>query len=127
MARMQTYIGYQLGLLFDGGWCWCSKSGFTNNARIKAGIRKVDWPPNSPDFNPIERIWAIMKKRILRRRGTERITTVTDMRRDLVEECGKITIEEINTEIEKLPAIMGRCIAVNRGNNFHAYLLLYLS
>lgn len=61
-----------------------------------------------------------MKERILRRQGAERIITVTDMRRDLVEEWEKIIIEEINTEIEKLSTIMERCITVNGGNNFHA-------
>jgi len=96
------------------------KSAFTTNARIQEGIKKVDWPPNSLDFHPIERIWTLMKRRILRRRGAERITTVKDMRRVLVEEWDKIAIEEINKEIERLPSIMVHCIAVNGGNNFQA-------
>lgn len=82
------------------------KSGFTNNARMQKGIKKVNWPPNSPDFNPIEWIMALIKKRILRRHGVERITTITDMHRVLVEEWEKITIEEINTEIGKLLTII---------------------
>jgi hypothetical protein len=61
-----------------------------------------------------------MKKRIQRRRGSERITTVTEMKRVLREEWDKITIEEINTEIAKLLTIMQRCINVNGGNKYHA-------
>jgi hypothetical protein len=61
-----------------------------------------------------------MKKRIQTRRGSERITTVTAMKRVLREEWDKITIEEINTEIAKLPTIMQRCINVNGGNKYHA-------
>jgi transposase len=95
-------------------------SGYTNQKRVKEGVRKMDWPPNSPDFNPIERIWALMKKRIQTRRGSERITTVKDMKRVLQEEWDKITIEEINTEIAKLPTIMQRCINVNGRNKYHA-------
>jgi hypothetical protein len=42
------------------------------------------------------------------------------MKKVLQEEWDKITIDEINTEIAKLPTIMRRCIAVNGGNNYHA-------
>ncbi|KAF8248445.1 hypothetical protein K440DRAFT_514093, partial [Wilcoxina mikolae CBS 423.85] len=58
---------------------------------------------NSPDFNPIERIWTLLKRRIQQRRATERVTTVTDMKLVLHEEWEKITVEEINCEIDKLP------------------------
>ena len=95
-------------------------SDFTNQERRREGIAKVDWPPNSPDFNPIEHIWRIMKWRILRRRGTERITTPGAMELVLTEEWEKITIEEINHEIVKLPDIMVRCLAANVGNKFQA-------
>ena len=59
---------------------------YTNRLREAEGIQKVKWPPNSPDFNPIEHIWHLMKKRILTRRGSERKTTSTDMKRVLKEE-----------------------------------------
>ena len=94
--------------------CW------TNAQRADEGIPKVDWPPNSPDFNPIERIWALLKRRIQRRRGSERITTRAEMVAMLQEEWDRLTIEEINNEIRKLPTIMQRCLNVNGGNKFHA-------
>lgn len=95
-------------------------SDYTNGEREKEGISKVDWPPNSPDFNPIEHIWTLMKKRILRRRGSEKITSVSLMKEVLFEEWDKITIEEINLEIAKLPGIMQRCLAAAGGNKYHA-------
>jgi uncharacterized protein (DUF2267 family) len=84
------------------------------------GIRKVDWPPNSPDFNPIEHIWTIMKIRIQTRWGAERITTQTQMKSVLQQEWDRITIEEIDKAIAKLPIIIARCISVKGGNNSHA-------
>ncbi|RPB02245.1 transposable element Tcb1 transposase [Choiromyces venosus 120613-1] len=46
-------------------------AGFTNWEREKQGVPKVDWPPNSPDFNPIKRIWWLMKHQISRLQGCE--------------------------------------------------------
>ena len=47
-----------------------------------------------------------MKKRILQKRGVERITSVGLMKDVLAQEWGRITIEEINAEVAKLPSIM---------------------
>ena len=52
---------------------------YTARERKKHNIEKLDRPANSPDFNPIYRIWALMKKKILRRGGVVRITTVLAM------------------------------------------------
>ena len=38
----------------------------------------------------------------------------------VLKEWERITIEEINAEIAKLPEIMQRCIKQNGGNKFHA-------
>ncbi|KAF8243093.1 hypothetical protein K440DRAFT_562754 [Wilcoxina mikolae CBS 423.85] len=92
---------------------------YTSREREKQGVPKLHWVSNSPDFNPIERIWTVLKRRIQRRRATESVTTVTDMKLVLREEWEKITVEEINREIDKLPTIVSRCLAVNGGNNFH--------
>ena len=93
---------------------------YTAREREKHNIEKLDWPANSPDFNPIERIWALMKKRILRRRGVERITTVSAMREVLKEEWQKISIDEINKEIDRLPTVMARCIEAGGSNNYNS-------
>ena len=29
--------------------------------------QQIDWPSNSPDLNPIENLWAVMKKRLLKK------------------------------------------------------------
>jgi len=95
-------------------------SHYTTWEREKEGVKKVNWPANSPDFNPIEHIWTIMKSCIQTRRGRERITSQSQMNAALGEKWARITIEEIDSEIAKLPTIMVRCIAVQGSNNLHA-------
>ena len=105
-------------LMEDGASCHTAN--YTSHEREKHGIPKTDWPPCCPDFNPIERIWTILKRRIQRRRASERVTTVAEMKVVLQEEWEKITVEEINKEIAQLPKIMQRCLSVNGSNNYHA-------
>ncbi|KAA8895405.1 hypothetical protein FN846DRAFT_894190 [Sphaerosporella brunnea] len=95
-------------------------SEYTQQERVPEGITKVNWPPNSPDFNPIERIGEFMMSRIQTRRGSERISKFNEMDRSLKEQRGKITIKEINKNIAKLPMILRRCIEVNGGNTYRA-------
>ena len=98
----------------------CHNSDWTNQEGELEGIEKVNWPPNSPDFNPIEKVWTLMKRRIQRCQGLEWITTVTQMKSVLKEECEKIPIAEINTQISLLPKAMELCIKQAGGNMFHA-------
>jgi transposase len=80
----------------------------------------MDRPPNSPDLNAIECVWTLIKRQFQTRRGSERITTVKQMKQVLQVKWDEITIEEINTEITDLPTIMRRCVEVNGGNKVHA-------
>ena len=36
----------------------------TLNAEVKHGIKRIDWPASSPDLNPIETIWRVMKDKL---------------------------------------------------------------
>lgn len=91
---------------------------FTNREREKLGIKKACWPSHSPDLNCIEHIWDWMEKVIAARE--EKVTTVEGMKSALVETWDSLTVERINQEVEKLPHILSKCIAVEGSNNVHA-------
>jgi hypothetical protein len=38
--------------------------GFAQLAKINSDIRTFEWPPSSPDLNPIEKVWRWIKNKI---------------------------------------------------------------
>ena len=51
------------------------------------GVRVLDWPGNSPDMNPIETLWAIMKQRL-------RSQTITN-KKELIGALIKIWVRDV--------------------------------
>jgi len=61
-----------------------------------------------------------MQMHILHLRGSDWIRTPAEMKVVLEVEWSRLTLEEINYKIVKLPDIMVRCIAKKGGNHFQA-------
>ena len=57
-------------------------------------IQRMDWPAKSPDLNPIENLWGIMKHNVTRRLMPNH--TLVDLRRLVLEEWNNIPIELVN-------------------------------
>jgi transposase len=68
------------------------------------GIRRLEsviedgWPSSSPDFNPIETIWAILKRRISEKFGIAK--DVAQLRDFAQRAWATITIAEVNATIK---------------------------
>ena len=69
----------------------------------------IDWPPNSPDLNPIENLWSITKKHVERRRPKN----LEELDQFLHEEWNKIDRETLSHLIGSMNA---RCLAVIKSN-----------
>ena len=51
--------------------------------RLNRGMRGFDWPPSSPDLNPIEKIWRWMKNEITK---LETVPTSTEDMKEALQE-----------------------------------------
>ena len=74
----------------DGAAYHTSK--YTRNICAKVGLLRMIWPAQSPDLNPIENLWRIIKIRVSSYR--HKIHSVEEMRIAISEEWEKLTEED---------------------------------
>lgn len=61
----------------------------------------IDWPPCSPDCNPIENVWRLMKQQIRKRNPFP--TTMENLKVAIQEEWDLITPEELTSLVDSIP------------------------
>jgi transposase len=62
--------------------------------RDQLGMHRLPHPPNSPNLNPIEPLWFLLKKRVARIPGHRR--SLDDLWEAVKQAWESITVEEIN-------------------------------
>lgn len=82
----------------------------------QVGIASLDWPPISPDLNPIEHLWDILKRRIRARNPVP--NSIETLRNAAHEEWNRIPQEVIRNLLQSMPRRMQAVIRV-RGGNTH--------
>ena len=94
----------------DNTPCHTAKS--TKTFFAKENITVMDWPPQSPDLNPIENVWELLNERSKKRNPSN----VNELWTYLKEEWKKISVEEIMTLINSCSR---RCQAVIDNKGLH--------
>lgn len=78
-------------------------------------IRLLDWPPYSPDLNPIENIWRLLKQRVAARK----CKTIVELRHVIREEWKSIPTETVKNVIASIPRRLKEVIANDGGWTDH--------
>ena len=73
----------------------------------------LDWPSQSPDLNPIEHIWALIKKRIGQR--TRPPSGMLELCQLVQEEWGKISVDDCRCVIDSMPRRVAAVIKAKGG------------
>ena len=104
--RRQKYI-----FMHDSAPCHKAKS--ITKYLLNKKIPVLDWPGNSPDMNPIENIWAILKKEMAK----DMITTKSELIEKLKEvwHNNPRIAENIKTSISSMPRRLGALIKAKGG------------
>lgn len=110
-------ISAQLGntstwLLMDDN-ATCHRSRAVNLFKSEAGIRTISWPARSPDLNPIENVWSLLKRNV--RRSLQHHFDLNDLQSLLQREWARLDQQTINRLIDSMPARIGRVIELRGG------------
>jgi len=96
----------------DGAPAHCA--GATKAWQDEHHMPKLVWPPSSPNLNPIENIWHLLKTRL--NKWNPRPTTMAAVRVAILEEWNGITIDEIWRVVDNMPQRVQAVLAAEGGH-----------
>lgn len=90
------------------------RSAFTEEHRQHYGIKRMWWPSRSPDLNPIENVWHLLKNILQRRRPRPR--TSQEWKEAVLAAWAEISSEELRELVRSMPDRIEAVIAAGGGH-----------
>ena len=89
----------------------CHKSKASKLYKEENGIHTLDWVPYSPDLNPIENLFAMLKKKIAKKMKSNKSELIQSIRQvwqsEISQEYCKNLIESMKRRIERVIEVNG--------------------
>ena len=80
----------------------------------ESGIRRIDWPPRSPDLNPIEHLWDVLGRRVRQRQPPPQ--SIAQLANGLQEEWLAVPQELILHLIHSMPNRINQVLVARGGH-----------
>ena len=74
-------------------------------------VTTISWPANSPDLNPIENVWKLLKDNIQKRENFPR--TMEELKITLKEEWSKFDVSILRDIVDSMPRRIEAVLKVN--------------
>jgi hypothetical protein len=81
--------------------------------RLQHGVRGFNWPPSSPDLNPIERVWRYMKEEL--KKLPYVVTTKAELMKEIQRIWDEINVRKFRHYTERLTCVIEDVIKVKGG------------
>ena len=89
------------------------RSKLAQQRRIAYGIQKLNWPPNSPDLNPVELLWKLVKD-LLRHHNRPR--NKQEIMQTIEALWNEVSMEQLQNLIASMPRRIEAIISAKGGN-----------
>ncbi|RWR99611.1 hypothetical protein B4U79_01338 [Dinothrombium tinctorium] len=104
-----------MNTLYPDGWLYQQDNAPVHTSKLTKkwfedhGVRLITWPPGSTDLNPIEVLWAIIKRRI----EAKNPSNVNDLKAEIEKIWEEMSTSTIKSLIDSMPARLQKCIELN--------------